>query len=96
MSYVAELQESNRVDIAQNNITSDPSGGFLMEFSHEQNPSYLPTVNGSISHQQWLIKYPKQKNLTPPQLDFLQGWESHACQYHPTLEITWQMLGIIP
>jgi hypothetical protein len=67
------MQGKNRINIANNTNPADITGGYLAEFSHEQNPKNLPTVNGTISKQQWLVKYPKAKNLTAPQLAYFDG-----------------------
>ena len=66
------MQETNRVNIADNNNPSDITGGYLAEFKHGQNPDNLPTINGTVSKQQWNLEYPKAKNLTAPQLDYIQ------------------------
>lgn len=68
------MQDKHRIKLAPSNNTADVSGGYLMEFSHEQNPDELPTVNGTITNKQWLVLYPKQKNLTAPQLEYMQRY----------------------
>ena len=67
------LQETNRVNIADNNNPADISGGYLAEFRHGQNEDPpLPTINGSVTKQQWNVKYPKVENITTAQIDYFQ------------------------
>lgn len=66
-------QETNRVNISDNDNLRDVSGGYLLEHRHGQNEEGLPTVNGSVTGKQWNLEYPKQENLTAAQLDYIQG-----------------------
>jgi len=67
------LQEADRVNIAANNNPADISGGYLAEFTHgEAAVPPLPTINGSVTMQQWNIKYPKRTKITTAQVDYLQ------------------------
>lgn len=67
------MQESQRINIADNNNPSDITGGYLAEFKHSQNPDNLPTINGSVTTKQWNLEYPKAENLTDAQLNYIQG-----------------------
>ena len=64
------LQETNRINVADNSDPTDITGGYMAEFKHAQNPDNLPTINGSRSNQQWNVEYPKDKNITQAQLQY--------------------------
>jgi len=74
-------READRVNIAANNNPADISGGYLAEFTHgEAAVPPLPTINGSVTMQQWNIKYPKRTKITTAQVDYLQKSRDHiAC-----------------